>query len=277
MPSKPVGSNISQGYGPSKYYYGGFGITVNGGYYHNGIDYASPCGTSVKAPEAGTVYQQYEPNGYGVWIRFIGDSGWTHDLGHLQGYSTANGAHVAEGTVIGKSGTTGNSSGCHLHWTTKKPGYNNNDGKLGASDPSVFLNLGGSVPDLSDANHKNKVEAIRGFIFRITGTVHNDKDIVDNHIGTEAVFSPTEQENLNKKFYGPLGEKNEYYYAVQQAYNAEYGSDTTMVEVDNKRRARIGVPDLRLELMKNPATPGSEGLKEAKKISDDSNTKIQKL
>lgn len=175
MARRPVEGTISQGYGKSQFSYLRFGVTENGGYFHNGWDIAPPCGSPVVAPENGTAYQQWEPGGYGYYIKFVGDSGWTHDLGHMQGnFTTPNGGHVGEGTRIGSVGSTGNSTGCHTHWSPKAPGYSSRDGRLGVSDPAIFLQ-GGNLP-YSDAQYNQVVaerEDLRNLLNRDHGWVAN--------------------------------------------------------------------------------------------------------
>ncbi len=245
MPRRPFSGVITQGYGNSSIYYGGYGITLNGGYWHNGWDFGSFCGSNVVAPESGTIYQQFEQGGYGLFIRFVGDSGWTHDLGHLRSYDpNMNGKHVDEGTVIAQSGMTGNATGCHGHWTTKRAGYNNRDGRLGASNPQEFLDTN-PTPAASSGTGANEMyagdtardlhrAAIREIFLRVTGNSHSDADIDRNH-GTKKL-STFEQEAFASQ---------EYTDAVNKAYMDFYGRKATDSEIQQKRTARQGIPSLR--------------------------------
>jgi len=106
---------------------------------HNGIDYGLPCGTPVVAAHAGKVYTGVDPNGYGNYIFITGSTGDQTVYAHLKNLSVANGSQVSEGQQIGLSGTTGNSSGCHLHFGFRPKGYNNNNGFLGYIDPQQFI------------------------------------------------------------------------------------------------------------------------------------------
>jgi len=85
--------------------------------FHAGLDYGSPCGAGVQAAGAGHVIEAgWHP--YGGGLRVVVDHG-----GHLQ--TTYNhlsvleapvGAPVQPGALLGTVGSTGNSTGCHLHF-----------------------------------------------------------------------------------------------------------------------------------------------------------------
>ena len=50
------------------------------------------------------------------------DKGYTTYYGHLHKITTRVGAKVGQGTMIGKMGSTGNSTGCHLHFEVRRNG-----------------------------------------------------------------------------------------------------------------------------------------------------------
>ncbi|MBR1775721.1 M23 family metallopeptidase [bacterium] len=88
--------------------------------WHNGIDIANNTGTEIKAPAAGHVYYVgYENNYNGNTIRI--DHGIVNGVKvesvyiHLQGFNVSRGHDVKQGQVIGFMGSTGNSTGPHLH------------------------------------------------------------------------------------------------------------------------------------------------------------------
>lgn len=87
---------------------------------HDGTDYGASCGTPIRAAASGTVIAMYFNEGYGN--RIIMDHGYKRGVGlgtsynHLSGYSTFVGERVQKGEVIGYVGTTGYSTGCHLHF-----------------------------------------------------------------------------------------------------------------------------------------------------------------
>ncbi|WP_170219248.1 M23 family metallopeptidase [Nocardioides litoris] len=107
------------------------------GYYslHNGTDFGVACGTPLRAVAGGTVIDTYYDSVYGNRLflslgKVNGDS-LVVVYNHLSSSSVGEGAKVARGTVIARSGTTGWSTGCHLHFTVMKNGT--------AVDPMQYL------------------------------------------------------------------------------------------------------------------------------------------
>lgn len=87
------------------------------GHCHNGIDYACPTGTSVKAPASGTVtFAGWDTTGFGNCV--VIDHGFIHTLcGHLSAIGCHAGEKLTPGQVFARTGNTGNSIGPHLHWS----------------------------------------------------------------------------------------------------------------------------------------------------------------
>lgn len=73
-------------------------------------------GTPVLASAAGTAYRYSEPGGAGNYIVIQHGGGWKTYYFHLSSYWVGNGQSVAQGDPIGTTGTTGNSSGEHIHY-----------------------------------------------------------------------------------------------------------------------------------------------------------------
>lgn len=73
-------------------------------------------GTPVLASASGTAYRYYEAGGAGNYIVIDHGGGWKTYYFHLASYSVANGAGVQQGQQIGITGSTGNSSGPHIHY-----------------------------------------------------------------------------------------------------------------------------------------------------------------
>ncbi len=92
---------------------------------HAGRDYAGACGTPVRAGAAGTVISAGDGGGYGN--RIMVDHGVLRGVNlvstynHLSGFAVSGG-QVSRGQVIGYVGTTGTSTGCHLHFETYEDG-----------------------------------------------------------------------------------------------------------------------------------------------------------
>lgn len=105
----------------------------NGTVFRHGlaIDMPMSSGTSVIAPESGTVYVRSDPYGYGKYIDLHGDSGVIHRMAHLQSTAVGSGARVGKSRILGYVGSTGASTGPHLHYEQRN------------SDGQVQINLGG--------------------------------------------------------------------------------------------------------------------------------------
>ena len=93
---------------------------------HDGTDFGAPCGTPIRAAADGQVLEEYFQTAWGN--RIIIDHG-IHDgvsvatiSNHLSGYAVSAGASVKRGQVVGYVGTTGWSTGCHLHYTVLQNG-----------------------------------------------------------------------------------------------------------------------------------------------------------
>ncbi|PJJ65160.1 M23 family metallopeptidase [Compostimonas suwonensis] len=86
--------------------------------FHSGTDVAAPCGTPIYAATAGTVVQAQPEGTLGNWIMIDHGSGISTGYGHIAngGTAVAVGAQVQAGQVIAIVGSTGASTGCHLHF-----------------------------------------------------------------------------------------------------------------------------------------------------------------
>ena len=93
---------------------------------HDGIDFRAACGSPIYAPAPGKVLDEYYQTAWGN--RIIIDHGWVRGVGlatisnHLTSYAVSVGEHVKRGQIIGYAGTTGWSTGCHLHFTVLQNG-----------------------------------------------------------------------------------------------------------------------------------------------------------
>ncbi len=83
---------------------------------HNGIDMVGSSGTPIFASKAGTVVQaSYDPSAGNHVIIDHGDGYYTYYL-HLSSFAVSAGQSVGQGTTVGGMGTTGSSTGVHLHF-----------------------------------------------------------------------------------------------------------------------------------------------------------------
>ena len=89
---------------------------------HRGIDLAAPEGTEVYAAADGTVTAIGEDPVYGIYIIINHSNNWTSFYAHLQRAETVLRSEVKSDTLIGRVGTTGLSTGPHLHFELRQNG-----------------------------------------------------------------------------------------------------------------------------------------------------------
>jgi murein DD-endopeptidase MepM/ murein hydrolase activator NlpD len=91
-------------------------------HFHSGIDLAAPMDTPIYASTAGTVTMRRERGGYGLYILLTRDSQLSTLYGHLDWPLVQPGDVVAAGQAIALMGSTGNSTGPHLHFEVRIAG-----------------------------------------------------------------------------------------------------------------------------------------------------------
>ncbi|MFD3521604.1 LysM peptidoglycan-binding domain-containing M23 family metallopeptidase [Streptomyces sp. NPDC058653] len=102
--------------------------------YHTGVDFAAASGTTVKAVGPGTVVSAGWAGSYGNEVVIQHDDGQYSQYGHLSSLSVSAGQRVSGGDQIGLSGSTGNSTGPHLHFEIRTgPSYGSD------VDPVAYL------------------------------------------------------------------------------------------------------------------------------------------
>ncbi len=93
---------------------------------HNGVDIAGPVGTYIFAADSGVVTKAlYTNRGYGVYVE-IEHGGYQTLYGHCSKLLVSYGQQVQKGQVIAYMGSTGNSTGPHLHFEVKRGSYRYN-------------------------------------------------------------------------------------------------------------------------------------------------------
>ena len=90
--------------------------------YHTGIDLAAPTGTAVKATLDGKVAEAGFNRIYGNYVIISHDRGYQSLYGHLSAIYVKRGQHITQGAVVGAVGSTGYSTGPHLHLSIYKNG-----------------------------------------------------------------------------------------------------------------------------------------------------------
>jgi murein DD-endopeptidase MepM/ murein hydrolase activator NlpD len=116
----------------------GFGVRmdpfVRGPAMHTGLDFRSNSGDPVRATANGTVTSAAWSGGYGRMVEIDHGNGFSTRYGHLSEIIVKVGQTVRIGQFVGKVGSTGRSTGPHLHYETRIDGE--------AVDPQKFLRAG---------------------------------------------------------------------------------------------------------------------------------------
>ncbi|MCY7403363.1 MAG: M23 family metallopeptidase [Cryobacterium sp.] len=92
------------------------------GDFHNGTDIAAPCGQPVFAATGGTVVDSGYQGSYGNWVLIDHGNGVETGYAHNSQLLVDAGQVVVAGEIIAVVGTTGASSGCHVHFETRVDG-----------------------------------------------------------------------------------------------------------------------------------------------------------
>ncbi|HEV7345108.1 MAG TPA: M23 family metallopeptidase [Devosia sp.] len=102
--------------------------------FHSGIDFAAPKGTTVLSAGKGVVTFVGSKSGYGNVVEVTHASGLVTRYAHLSGFLSEKGQSVNTGTPIAKVGSTGRSTGPHLHFEVRNANS--------AINPKAFLDAG---------------------------------------------------------------------------------------------------------------------------------------
>lgn len=102
--------------------------------HHDGYDLAAPAGSPIHAAKSGTVAFVGVKGGYGQAVILAHPGGWTTLYGHASRLAVKQGQRVRAGQVIAYVGSTGHSTGPHLHYELRYQGH--------PVDPSLALAKG---------------------------------------------------------------------------------------------------------------------------------------
>jgi murein DD-endopeptidase MepM/ murein hydrolase activator NlpD len=131
---KPVnGAWVSQGFGCTTYAFEPADPQCPGGHWHSGIDLAAARGTPVHATRGGVADVMLSAFGYGLHVIIDHGSGLSTLYAHLDSLAVASGEWVVADQVIGAVGSSGNSTGPHLHFEVRRDGI--------AEDPRMDMTL----------------------------------------------------------------------------------------------------------------------------------------
>jgi murein DD-endopeptidase MepM/ murein hydrolase activator NlpD len=112
----PVAGAVTSGFGPRMH------PSFETVRMHTGVDFAASTGTPVKAADDGVVAVAGTRGGYGTTVILDHNNGLATLYGHLSRLAVGEGAKVARGQVIGYAGSTGYSTGPHLHFEVRVNG-----------------------------------------------------------------------------------------------------------------------------------------------------------
>lgn len=112
----PEQGPITQGFGCTPYAFEPWDPNCPQHHFHSGIDIGAVWGTPIAAGDSGIAYTYVSSYGYGLHVIMVHGNGWVSIYGHLAQFAVGNGQAVGRGQVIGYEGSTGNSTGPHLHF-----------------------------------------------------------------------------------------------------------------------------------------------------------------
>ncbi len=112
----PVQGRITSGFGPRRHPILGYRRQ------HNGLDFGAPYGAPIYAVSDGVVTAAGYSGGYGRFVRINHDGNLGSGYGHMSRIAVASGQRVRSGQVIGYVGSSGLSTGPHLHYELYRSG-----------------------------------------------------------------------------------------------------------------------------------------------------------
>lgn len=169
------GARISSGFGMRKHPIQGYNKM------HRGVDFAAPRGTPIYAAGKGVIDRIGRNGGYGKYIRIRHNSTYKTAYAHMKSYAKGmkRGVRVKQGQVIGYVGSTGNSTGPHLHYEVMVDNKQVNPRKIKL--PSGKSLKGADLEDFQQA---------RAEIDRLRGERLPDLLMVENDCGGDLPIAP---------------------------------------------------------------------------------------
>lgn len=127
------GAHITQGFGCTSFALEPVDAHCPGGHWHSGVDLAAAAGTPVHATLDGVARVFITAFGYGLYVVIDHGGGLSSLYAHLSSVDVSSAEVVTAGQVIGAVGSSGNSTGPHLHFEIRRDGI--------AEDPLTDLRL----------------------------------------------------------------------------------------------------------------------------------------
>lgn len=180
--------------------------------FHNGIDingYVS-IGTEVVAIKAGTVTSAGWGGGYGNRVVVDHGNGYTSTYNHLDSISVSQGASVTSGQVVGLLGTTGDSTGAHLHFEILLNGTE--------QDPATFYN--DDLTSKGGVNFDGPVDEVCWYFLKSKGLTDEATAGVMGNIGHESGGYDTNAQESGSGLDPNVAEEG---YGLFQWTNPNYG------------------------------------------------------
>lgn len=143
-----VFSPVGDGARVSSPFLGGF--RSSGG--HSGVDFAVAEGTPVQAAVPGRVISVGRAGKYGNLVKVAHEDGSEGYYAHLQSANVRPGTRVQRGALLGRSGSTGNTTGAHLHFEVRQDGS--------PVDPRRWLQRGGTGTDRTVTRDNSELMAM---------------------------------------------------------------------------------------------------------------------
>ena len=109
---------------------------------HSGVDLLDDYGEPVRAAAGGTVVAAGPSGGYGNMVELDHGFGYSTRYGHLSQISVTPGQKIAPGAVLGRVGSSGRSTGAHLHYEVRAEGE--------AIDPAGFLRAAAVLKEMAE-------------------------------------------------------------------------------------------------------------------------------
>lgn len=126
---------------------------------HNGIDYAAPFGTPVRATADGSVAFAADRGGYGKLVEVQHPNGYSTRYAHLSGIAVRPHQPVRQGDLLGYVGATGLATGPHLHYEVRRRGQ--------PVDPAAVMAYESATEDVGyDLAWRNETRVLRRLLAR---------------------------------------------------------------------------------------------------------------
>jgi hypothetical protein len=157
-------SSVTSGYGPRN--------IGNGDEFHNGIDVGAADNAKVRTPTAGTIESSIptaQSGGYGNMVVLKDENGMYHWFCHMNKANVKQGDSVKANDIIGFAGSTGQSTGTHLHYTISSNSNGNHNNPGGDIDPDSYSYTKGLTDSKSGKGKSNISTASSGIKKAIHG------------------------------------------------------------------------------------------------------------